>query len=76
MTLTIGQPYHVQWLDAAFAWEDPEGDVGAYCQVMGWLINADDNGIRLAFETGESLEDGTRWHLDIPHGLILEITEL
>lgn len=70
------QPYLIRWRDASFSWDNPDGEVGAICQCIGWFVGEDEHGIRLAFEVGENVDDGSRFHMDIPHGCILETVEL
>lgn len=74
--MKLWQPYLIRWRDATFAWDNPESEVGAICQCMGWIVDEDENGIRLAYEVGENVEDGHRFVMDIPHGCILETVEL
>lgn len=78
MKLQVGKRYDVKWLDACHRWDDaPDEEIGAECHCAGWLVKQTKRGIRLAYEAGTGgIAEGTRFHMDIPAGMILEIEEL
>lgn len=78
MNLEIGKRYEVLWLDAHFHWEpDPHEELCSACRTTGWLTRESEAGIQLAYEVGErGIADGTRFHIDIPKSMILEIDEI
>lgn len=76
-TLKLNTPYYVLWLDACFSWDKPE-EACSPCKMLGWYVGEDASGLIFAMEI-EGVGDGaetSRFHMSVPHGMVVEIKEL
>jgi hypothetical protein len=63
------------WQDAQPAEEEPEGEIGADCYDIGWLVREDARGMRLAREW-EPADGSFRFFIDIPRDMIYWAKEI